>query len=240
MRHLLLVLLILSGGPLAAEELTVLCGSFPPYCYQKDGKPAGIAVEILQAVTDAGGPSFQFDFSVPWARVQEVVQSDSKALILPLTRVPVRVPHYLWVTELYTWKGHLVTYGAQLPPETIQKALNLRVGVSNGSVLVQTLRSLGFSRIETVSSDKLNANKLANGRLDAWVVLDSMDQYYFETLGLDRSLIHIGPQVGEKFEHYLGAGPGFSPETAQRIDQLVRRLKEGGKIAQILAKFHLN
>ena len=234
---LALVLVLLALSPVQGLEVKVYCGTFPPYAVLKDGKPYGIAVDILNEITKAGGPTFKFDFDTPWARALEAVKTEPTALIVPLTRSAARESSYQWVAELYPWTGRLVSYARTKPIQTAGEALKLDVGVSNGSVLTQVLKDGGFLDIDIAKNDEVNAQKLVAGHLDAWAILDYMDKYYFDTLGLDRSKLQNGPQIGGKFVHYLGAGKGFSPEMAQSLAAAVKKLRDSGEVQKILARY---
>src|SRR4051794_34717540 len=83
-----------------ASEVTVLGNDSMPYCGLLNGKPAGMAVDILNTVTRNGGPTFKFDFSAPWSRSQVLVHEQPGTAIIPLTRTSEREPKYKWIAEL--------------------------------------------------------------------------------------------------------------------------------------------
>lgn len=73
LRHLLLTLL-LAASLVSAETIEVYALEAMPYCGSEQGRASGLAVEILQAASRYGAPSFHFRFDVPWLRAQELIQ----------------------------------------------------------------------------------------------------------------------------------------------------------------------
>src|SRR5690349_16228263 len=105
-----------------AADVKVLGNESMPYCGAVDGKPAGLAVEMLDAATREGAPRFEFDFSIPWTRAQLLVHERPTLAIIPFTRIPEREKNYKWIAELFSFTNRVVTVGRATPLKTIEEA----------------------------------------------------------------------------------------------------------------------
>lgn len=222
-----------------ATEILVYGNDSMPFCGMENGQPAGMAVEILNAVTAAGGPKFRFDFSLPWTRAQMEVQSANNELvaIIPFTRTESRENKYRWITVLFEDNVRLVSVGRSAPLKTVDEAKELNVGILHGSAHEPKLKEMGFSRVEAVRNDEMNARKMHMGRLDAWLVSSFVDKYMYRKIGADPAVLQYGPLLGNSTQIYIAAAPGFPDEYAKAIADGVQRLRANGKLEQILNKY---
>ncbi|MBN1141546.1 MAG: transporter substrate-binding domain-containing protein [Deltaproteobacteria bacterium] len=220
-----------------AAEIKVYGGNFPPYSGILDGRPFGIAVDILTAVTRAGGPKFIYDFSVSWARAQTQVLSDPNTLIIPFTKTSYREKQYKWVAPLFSYNIHFITIGRHEPVQTVEEAKNLRIGVVNGVPSYHLLRKLGFKNLDPVLSEEINMRKLELGRIDAWVVSDYIDKYVCSKLGWDVSKLQKGVNIGDVNMFYIASGHDFPKKVSDQMAGIVERLQKSGEIEKILNKY---
>ena len=220
-----------------ASEVKVVGNESLPFCGMVDGKPAGMAVEILNAATREGGPSFSFDFSVPWSRAQAQVHEQTGLAIIPFTRNADRETHYKWIAELFPYKVHLVTVGRPAALKTIEEAKDLDVGVLNGSSALPLVAQFGFSKVQTVATDDINARKMSAGHLGAWVVSQYVDRFLYAKIGDDPAKMQYGPDLGDVFHIYIAADPAFSSADAKSISDAIERVRASGELDRILLKY---
>ena len=160
-----------------ASEVKVLGNESAPFCGKVEGKPPGMAVEILTAATREGTPNFSYDFSLPWARSQAQVHEQTSLAIIPLTRTPEREAHYRWIAELFPNRIHLVSVGRAAPLGTLEEAKDLEIGVLYGSTVMPILTKIGFTKLQTVENDDINVRKLAAGRLGRFAIRGQSSLY---------------------------------------------------------------
>jgi len=220
-----------------ASEIKVVGNESLPFCGMVDGKPGGMAVEILTAATHEGGPSFSFDFSAPWPRAQAATHEQTNLAIIPFTRTPEREANYKWIAELFPYHVHLVTVGRTAPLQSIVEAKDLEVGVLNGSSAVPLITRLGFTKLQTVANDDINVRKISAGHLDAWVVSQYVDKYLYAKIGQDPAMLQYGPDVGDEYHIYIAADPAFSDTDAKSIKDAVERVRASGEMLRILQKY---
>jgi polar amino acid transport system substrate-binding protein len=233
------VLLFLYGSVSRAAEIKVYGHESMPFCGTVDGQPAGMAVDILNAVTALGGPSFEFEFSPPWARAQKEMLDQPGALvaIVPLTRTPERESTYKWIAELFTHNARLISVGRPAPFKSIDEAKHMAVGNVRGSAQEATLKKLGFTNIEFVPNDEINAKKIRLGRIQAWVVSEYIDKFMYSKIGEDPAKLQVGPTVGERSHIYIAGGLTFPEAHAKAIADAMKRLRASGKVELILQKY---
>jgi polar amino acid transport system substrate-binding protein len=231
------VLFILCGTAAQASEITVFANESMPQSGMVDGKATGMAVDILNAVTAEGGPTFKFDFSQPWARAQAAVHETAGSAIIPLTRTPEREPNYKWIANLFDNPNRLFSAGRPAPIKTLDEAKGMSVGVMRGSSVEQVLKQLGFTHIEVVANDELAAKMLAAEHIDAWAGAESVQRYLFSKAGGDSTKLQPGPLLGEPPQIYIAGDTKFPDADAKAIADGVEKLRSSGKLAAILKKY---
>jgi polar amino acid transport system substrate-binding protein len=220
-----------------ASETKVLGNESMPFCGMVNGKPAGMAVEILNAATREGGPSFSFDFSAPWPRAQAQTHEQTNLAIIPFTRTPEREANYKWIAELFPYRVHLVTIGRTAPLQSVMEAKDLDVGVLNGSSAVPLITKLGFTKLQTVANDDINVRKISAGHLGAWVVSQYVDKYLYAKIGQDPAQLQYGPDVGDEYHIYIAADVAFPDADAKSIKDAVERVRASGEMQHILQNY---
>jgi len=217
-------------------EITVLANESMPYCGLIDGKPAGMAVEILNAASLVGAPRFRFDFSRPWARAQLEVLRNPQLAIIPFSRSKEREAHYQWIAVLWSSPLWLATSDRQTELSSIAQAHGLRIGVLRASPFKPLLLSLGLNNLNEVP-DENSARMLHAGHIDAWAVSAYVGAYLWKKIGQPPATLHFGPQLGAPFELYIAASPHFSVDDARAISIALKRVRSDGTLAKILAKY---
>lgn len=219
------------------REILVFANESMPQCGMVDHKPAGLAVEILNAVTAEGGPSFKFDFSQPWARAQAAVHDNPGTLIIPLTRNKERESKYKWVTRLFDNGAHLVSVGRPAPIQSIDEAKGLGVGIMRGSIFEDFLGKAGFTQRVVVPKDELIAKMLVEGKVDAWAGADLVMHHLFAKIGENPAKLQQGPQLGEAGQIYIAGDVQFPEADAKAIADGLEKLRHNGKLEAILKRY---
>ena len=230
-------LIFLSCTTANAREITVLANESMPQSGLVDGKATGMAVDILNAVTADGGPSFKFDFSQPWARELVAVHETQGVAIIPLTRTPEREANFKWIANLFDNPGRLFSVGRAAPIKTLDEAKNLSVAIMRGSSFEGWLKQNGFTHIEPVQNDELIAKMLAAGRIDAWAGAEYVQRYLYAKTGGDSSKLQQGPLLGEATQIYIAGDANFPEADAKAIADGVAKLRSSGKLAEIMKKY---
>ena len=222
-----------------AAEVLVLGNESMPFCGLVDGKPAGIVVDLLEQVTKHGGPKFNYKLGLPWKRVQFMAaqSGDMPTAIVPLTRSNNRESNYFWIQELLTHEVYIHTYDRPSPPRTIEDARDLPVSVILGSVIIPTLKSIGFNRL-TERRDALKmAIMLANNRITAIAESRIVHRYYWTKAGKSLTDIQLGPKIGGLYTIYLAGNKTFPENIAKQIRQAFSRALLSGSIDEVRGRW---
>jgi polar amino acid transport system substrate-binding protein len=228
--------LLLGIGVAQAGEIMVNAGDIVPFCFEEEGRPTGIAIDILREVSKGTGLDFGFRF-LPWKRAQlETLAAKSQAVV-PLSRTPEREKQYQWIAPLFEYHFVIVTRNGQAAPKSLEEAKNLTVGVLRGNPMETLLPQLGFTRVIPGNTEDLVAKQLRTKAIDAWVVADLVAHSSYKRIGGDPAELVLGPRIGEPMAVYLGGSLQFPEYDRKAIAAEVARLKQSGEILRILARY---
>jgi polar amino acid transport system substrate-binding protein len=100
----------LFGAP-PAQALTLYTEEYPPLNFTRDGKPAGLGVEVVQEILSRTGQRAEIDV-VPWTRGYHTVRTQADTALFVTMRTQEREKSFKWVgpivvtaTSLYALKG---------------------------------------------------------------------------------------------------------------------------------------
>jgi polar amino acid transport system substrate-binding protein len=241
LKLVLLSTLLLCAITARAEVVEVYALEAMPYCGSDQGRPSGLAVEILQAASRHGGPEFRFHFDVPWLRAQELIQRPGNELsaIIPFSRTAPREDLYLWVAELFLTQSRFYSYLRPAPLVSMDEAKAVKkIGVVRGHALINVLQNAGITRLDTGATDAgNNVRKLFYQRFDTIADSDLIVRYHWNKMRYPAAALQQGASIGPQTGVYLAAGLNFPEQTAQRIQQAMARLQSSGELAHILARW---
>jgi len=151
------------------EELTILTENLPPLNYVDNGILVGPSVEIVQAIQNKIGSKEPIQV-YPWSRAYKMAEKEKNVILFGMTYTKVRHDKFKWVGPLAIKRDILVA--KQDSGITIDRLEDAKKVKSIGTLLDDTrgrlLASHGFTNLEPVSDEQLNAKKLALGRIDLW------------------------------------------------------------------------
>lgn len=237
---LLLSTLLLCAITARAEVVEVYALEAMPYCGSDQGRPSGLAVEILQAASRHGAPEFRFHFDVPWRRAQELIQRPGNELsaIIPFSRTAPREDLYLWVAELFFTQSRFYSYLRPAPLVSMDEAKAVKIGVVRGHALINVLQNAGITHLDTGATDAgNNVRKLFYQRFDTIADSDLIVRYHWNKMRYPAAALQQGAVIGPPTGVYLAAGLHFPDATARLIQQALHRLQTSGELEQILARW---
>jgi amino acid ABC transporter substrate-binding protein, PAAT family (TC 3.A.1.3.-) len=141
-------LLVFSTTTVAANlgELDYITEVYPPFNYEERGELKGIAVDFLEAATEAAGDPVSRDQVKiqPWARGYATALSEPNTVLFSTTRTDEREDKFKWVGPITDTK--IVVWAPKSKGITIDNAsdfANYKVGVVRDDVGEHLLRSMG-------------------------------------------------------------------------------------------------
>jgi len=162
-------IIFFGGQSSLCEELTILTENLPPLNYMDNGILVGPSVEIVQAIQNKIGSKEPIQV-YPWSRAYKMAEKEKNVILFGMTYTKVRHDKFKWVGPLAIKRDILVA--KQDSGITIDRLEDAKKVKSIGTLLDDTrgrlLASHGFTNLEPVSDEQLNAKKLALGRIDLW------------------------------------------------------------------------
>ncbi|NIU56605.1 MAG: transporter substrate-binding domain-containing protein, partial [Phycisphaerae bacterium] len=152
-----------------SAELTILTENLPPLNYVDNGVLVGPSVEIVREIQRRVGSEEQIQV-YPWARAYKMALEDENVILFGMTYTKVRHDKFKWVGPLATKRDILVAKkGSGIKIKDLEDAKKVkRIGTLRDDTRGRLLQSHGFTNLEPVSDEQLNAKKLALGRIDLW------------------------------------------------------------------------
>jgi ABC-type amino acid transport substrate-binding protein len=141
----------------------------PPLNYVENGVLMGPSVEIVREIQRRVGSEEPIQV-YPWARAYKMALEEENVVLFGMTYTKVREDKFKWVGPLATKRDILVAKkGLGIRINRLEDAKNVnRIGTLRDDTRERLLKSHGFTNLESVSDEQLNAKKLALGRIDLW------------------------------------------------------------------------
>ena len=162
-------MIVLFACPVFAGELTILTENLPPLNFVKDGQLVGPSVEIVKEIQKRVGSEDKIQV-YPWARAYKMALEDENVVLFGTTHTKARDKIFKWIGPLATKRDILVARkGSGIAIAKLDDAKKVRrIGTLRDDTRERLLEELGFTNLEPVSDEQLNAQKLSLGRIDLW------------------------------------------------------------------------
>ena len=162
-------MILFAGQPVLSAELTILTENLPPLNYVENGVLVGPSVEIVKEIQRRVGSQEPIQV-YPWARAYKMALEEKNVILFGMTHTKVRQDKFKWVGPLAKKRDILVAKkGLGIKISSLEDAKKVkRIGTLRDDTRERLLKSHGFTNLEPVSDEQLNAKKLALGRIDLW------------------------------------------------------------------------
>lgn len=237
---LLLAALVMTSSASAAE-IRLVAAELPPFSYHvppptvsEIGEPRGLVYELVREMAKRTGHSGTIEF-MGWTRAQELAILGPNVGILALTRSPEREPFYNWMVNIVA-DDLILVGGAGVDVSSLDTVKDRPTGVLRTSGAETLLRESKFTRIEPASEEWVNALKLRERRIDAWLAPRLMVLYGWREIGGDAATLNIGKIVRPSPIYF--AGSRDIPETeADRWREALAQVRADGTYDRILSYY---
>ena len=241
MKNLSLVfasLFLFSAQPLLSADLTILTENLPPLNYIKDGELVGPSVEIVKEIQRRVGSREKIQV-YPWARAYKMALKDENVVLFSTTHTKERDDKFKWVGPLATKRDILVakkSLGIIINNLDDAKKVG-HIGTLRDDTREILLKKHGFTNLEPVSDEQLNAQKLVLQRIDLWAYKIPGLKTVCELAGVDHNELEEVYHLRE-----IDVSIAFSKKTS---DSIVKKWKNAfdemivdGTIIQIRRKWN--
>lgn len=211
--------------PVAALRITTEYN--PPFNFQQGSRITGIATDILLEMGRRSGVQMEIEI-LPWARAYQSALHTPDTCVYSTVRMPEREHSFAWIGPLATNKWALFArsdFNRHLG--SIEDARPYRIGGVTQDAKVLYLKSLGFSNVDMVGDDRLNAGKLIAGRIDLWIT------GLYKEKGADpaNNGKRIKPVlVVREVDYYLACNPKTSKATLFALERAFKSLQKEGYV----------
>jgi len=230
--------LLISVNPVMSQELTILTENLPPLNYIENGVLVGPSVETVREIQRRVGSNEEIQV-YPWARAYKMSLEQENVVLFGMTHTEERHDQFKWIGPLATKRDILVARkGSGIRINSLEDAKKVKsIGTLRDDTRERLLKSLGFTNLEPVSDEQLNAKKLVLGRIDLWT---------FKIPGLRTVCDLAGVDYNEVEEVYhlreINLDIAFSKKTSDTIVEKWRtafaEMLADGTIRQIRRKWN--
>lgn len=160
---------LISVNSLRAQELTILTENMPPLNYVENNVLVGPSVETVREIQRRVGSHEPIQV-YPWARAYKMSLEQENVVLFGMTHSEERHDQFKWIGPLATKRDILVARkGSGIKIDSLEDAKKVKsIGTLRDDTRERLLESLGFTNLEPVSDEQLNAKKLVLGRIDLW------------------------------------------------------------------------
>jgi polar amino acid transport system substrate-binding protein len=160
---------LLSIQPALSAELTILTENLPPLNYVDNGVLVGPSVDTVKEIQRRVGSQDEIKV-YPWARAYKMALEEENVVLFGMTHTEVRHEQFKWIGPLATKRDILVAKkGSGIQINSLEDAKKVkRIGTLRDDTRERLLKSQGFTNLEPVSDEQMNAQKLVLGRIDLW------------------------------------------------------------------------
>jgi polar amino acid transport system substrate-binding protein len=160
---------LVSVQPALSAELTILTENLPPLNYVEDGVLVGPSVDTVKEIQRRVGSQEEIKV-YPWARAYKMALEQENVVLFGMTHTEVRHDQFKWIGPLATKRDILVAKkGSDIKINSLEDAKKVkRIGTLRDDTRERLLKREGFTNLEPVSDEQMNARKLVLGRIDLW------------------------------------------------------------------------
>ncbi|WP_434626763.1 substrate-binding periplasmic protein [Chromobacterium sp. CV08] len=226
-RHLLPLWLAAASAAAcaAAPPLNILTEDDPPLSFVRDGRPAGLVVEVVREIQRRVGNHDPI-LVVPWARAYRQAQQEPNTALFNTNRIAERERLFKWVGPVTVTQGSFfVRRDSKLTLDSLDGAKRLgQVLVVRDWYLQLALTAHGFANLKPIATPSQMVSMLMRGRAD---VIAS------ENTTLPTQLRQLGYRPTDvrpayTFIHTYGY-IAFSPQTSDEVVRAWQRALDGMK-----------
>ena len=236
------VLLAASIGASAyAQPLRLLAAELPPYTYQapsasvseQPGPGRGVIHELVAEAARRVGHPGRIDY-MPWFRSQEIAQAEPNVGILAITRSPEREEKYRWLLHLLD--DDLVLVGSPgVDVSDLSKVRDRPVGVLQRSGAEALVRGLGFTRVMPQPEEWMNAKRIKDRTIDAWVAPRAMVVHAVREVRGNLDVLQFG-QVIRRSELWLAVSKSLPDAEAKKWEDAWAAMRADGTAERIIRR----
>lgn len=223
-----------------AQTLSIYTEDAPPLNQPgPDGKPVGLAVEIVKEIQKRVGNKDTIEL-VPWARGIAALDKTPNVLLFSMGRTAERNDKYQWIGPLYESAFALFSLAdSKLAIKSLDDAKKVAViGVYRGDVRDQILTAAGVGNLERVDDENTLARMLFAKRMDLIASSAVGVKAMLEATGHKESEVKL-QYVFSRTQLYIGVSKATSPAVVKAWNDALEAMKKDGTFRKLYEKYKL-
>jgi ABC-type amino acid transport substrate-binding protein len=231
-------------GSESSNKINVVGNYLPPFGIEKDGKLAGLSVEmLLQLLDKSDTKNIDITFEhVSFARAFAQLENRKKTIALHFAKSAIRDKKFKWVGPYFVIRMGVVgmQQNVNVYPDFDSLKDNL-IAVVNDTLLEDILLSRGFPRqnMVLISNPVSGLNMLNAGHIQLYAHIPLVLNYLMrQEFGVN------APKLEEKFplqtgHFYFALSQDFDDEFVSNLQQLLNDMIDNNEFAQLFAKYQV-
>lgn len=220
----------------ADDVLRVATPDQPPFAIHDNGKPAGLAYEVLADMLRKTGTKAE-DILIPWSRLEELGEKDW-AIFPSIGRTPAREDKFRWIGKIYKDRFCFFTLKGTPPVASMDAAKKLRaVAASPGGISENHLKKEGLTNLEFASGNTPNAKKLVAKKVDAWFIGETSGRFTLKSLGQASGTYECTGEFVHT-EYWMATSKKMSDANFNKLQKAFHEAEKGGLLQSQLAKLN--
>ncbi|MDD1675151.1 MAG: transporter substrate-binding domain-containing protein, partial [Methanomicrobiales archaeon] len=210
--------------------LTYYTEQMPPYNYEENGTLKGIAVDLLEAITEKMGTKVSRNqvHLVPWTEGYQAALTGNHTVLFTAARLPAREPLFKWAGPVYSYTNVLFARPDREIVITSATDLNqYSIGVIVDDVAVQQLLDAGLNRSRLVyeTNASVLVARLESGEIDLWGYTEAAGRYFARQRSGNASSVKVVYRLPELQGYYIFSRD-IPDATVQSFQQALNSLKQ--------------
>ncbi|EKP0261013.1 substrate-binding periplasmic protein [Aeromonas sobria] len=205
----------------------------------KNGQPAGLAVELLRLMwREMGEPEQPIHF-LPWARGWYLLTQQQEAVLFTTARTKERDPHFLWVCPISHSRVALVGRKKDAPKVASKADLaKLQIGVMQADVGEQLLLSRGVSPSNMMAVERMDqvVRQLIMARTDLVAGNEVMLRYQAQNMGFGSENFVTVAILSEQ-ENCFAFNLLADRQQVARLQQALQKVQQGKEYQALIARY---
>ncbi|MDA7088029.1 transporter substrate-binding domain-containing protein [Pseudomonas sp. SA3-5] len=207
------------------------------YSYLQDGRVAGPATRVVEAMLQRAGLN---DYSLtlyPWARAYDMALQQPNVLIYLIARTPEREPLFKWVGEIMRIDYHLYKLREQpdVQVHSLADAKHFSIGVLRDDVRQKYLQAEGFTKLVVAAGNRDNFRRLLNRQVQLVPMPERDAMLLSAEAGVDyASLEQVYTLDALSSDLYMAYSNSTDDETLSRSRAAFDGLKREGLLTRLM------
>lgn len=219
-----------------AKPVTLSYVEFPPYEFEKNGKPDGALVNIVKTVFEKAGIPLTL-VKRPFKRAYEEVKSGQIDGLFNFYRTQERLEFFDYSTPVI--KNPLVFFvkkDSSMTYEKLEDLKGLKIGTMTGYTYGTDFDTSPLFKRDPANSHGSNFKKLAGKRIDSYPC-DKLVGIHVATENNLMSEFKILPTPLKIMNGYIGFTKGAHSATIKKINKTIEEMTAKGEIKRITDDF---